>query len=154
MFGYDVILSTNNQTQNLTTYPIYGDISGSLTTYSCWPGYTHVSGDLQRDCLSSLVWGGRRPTCLPLCEVTYHQTCKYCKADLSDQPHCSIINQTLMTNDTCRHQQTLTPEYSFYFDGLYCLSSNCQFDIRGTIRDDEFVSSFSCSHRTYEHIFT
>ena len=47
-YGYSII-STSNQTQNCTTYPIKDVSSGSLTTYSCWLGYTHVSGDLQRD---------------------------------------------------------------------------------------------------------
>jgi len=149
-FGYDVFLSTNNQTQNFTTYPIIEEISGSRTTYSCWPGYTHVSGDLQRDCLSSLVWGGQRPTCVPVCDAAYLQSCKYCRAVVSDQPHCSIINQTNnMSNDTCHNQQALFPEYSFYYDGLDCLFSNCRFDIKGVIREDEFLTWFSCSNRKY-----
>jgi len=134
-----------------SVYPQSADsldtFAGSRTTYSCWPGYLHVSGDLQRDCLSSLIWGGQRPTCAPVCDATYPQSCKYCKAVVSDRPHCSIVNRTHITSDACRKQHTLSPSYSVYYDGSVCLTSNCQFDINGTSAQDVFSLTSSCSHR-------
>ena len=123
---------------------------GSSTTYSCWPGYTHVSGDLQRNCLSSLIWEGRRPMCVPECDVTYPQSCKTCIAAVSFKPHCSIVNQTYITREVCRNQHALSPSYSVYFDGSVCLTSNCQFDIDGTSAQEVFSLTFSCSLRKYE----
>jgi len=125
----------------------YDTDDGSRLYYSCWPGYTHVSGDLRRECLSSLIWGGRRPTCVPVCDAAYPQSCKNCKAVVSDRPHCSILNQTHTTSDACRVQHTLSPSFSVYYDGSVCLTSNCQFDIDGTSSQDVFSLTFSCTRR-------
>jgi len=143
--GYGLsVMSTSNYLQSAS---ILDTSSGSRTTYSCWPGYTHVSGDLQRDCLPSLIWEGQRPTCIPVCDAVYSQSCKYCKAVVSDRPHCSIVNRTHITSDACRKQHTLSPSYSVYYDGSVCLTSNCQFDIDGTTSQDVFSLTFSCTRR-------
>jgi len=121
---------------------------GTVVTYTCRTGFTHVSGDLQRECLSSLIWTGRRPTCLPICEVAYPQSCKNCNALASNNPQCSIINQTHTTSDLCRNL-TYSPPYSIYYNGSACLSSDCQFVIDGIIAQGVFISTTSCSRRKY-----
>jgi len=121
----------------------------SRTTYSCWPGYTHVSGDLQRDCLPSLIWESRRPACVPVCDVAYPQSCKTCRASVFNKPNCSIVNQTYTTSDSCRNQQTLSPYNSVYYNGSVCLTYDCQVDISGSIAQDVFSLKFSCSYSKY-----
>jgi len=121
---------------------------GSIATYSCRPGYTYVSGNLQRKCLPSLIWSGRRPTCVPVCEVAYPQTCKNCNALASNKPHCTIVYQTHTTSDFCRNLTYSSP-YSVNYNGSACLFSDCHFVMDGSIAQGVFLSTTSCSRRKY-----
>jgi len=121
---------------------------GSVAIFTCRPGYTHLSGTLVRTCLPSLIWSGQRPTCVPVCEVAYPQTCKHCNALASNEPQCSIINQTLTTSDICRNV-TYESRYSVYYNGSACISADCQFVMDGSNAKSVFSSTISCSHRKY-----
>jgi len=58
-------------------------VVGESANYSCWPGYTHVAGNLIRTCLNTLVLSGQRPTCKIVCSSIVLQQCLQCKGTSS-----------------------------------------------------------------------
>ena len=78
MNGFGYVVTTN------------GVNVGDSANYSCWPGYTHVTGDLNRTCLTTLVWSGRRPTCKPTCTSIGRQKCIKCESETELHKVCSF----------------------------------------------------------------
>ena len=83
MNGFGYVVTTN------------GVNVGDSANYSCWPGYTHVTGDLNRTCLTTLVWSGRRPTCEPTCTSIERQQCLKCEGETDSNKICSFTKSTI-----------------------------------------------------------
>ncbi|XP_013381896.1 uncharacterized protein LOC106152733 [Lingula anatina] len=46
-----------------TLEPVGGNLEGDIITYTCQTGYTLISGDLTRTCLTGGIWSGSPPVC-------------------------------------------------------------------------------------------
>ena len=131
---------------------------GDSANYSCWPGYTHVTGDLNRTCLSSLVWSGRPPTCELTCTSKVHQRCLRCKGEDDQDDVCAFKEQT---TDSQGCLGALRPELnvsSVYFDDSdsTCHKYVCDKIFKGVLdtssSDNDWIARYTCSKGSVIHL--
>jgi len=124
---------------------------GSTATYTCWPGYDYVSGDTSRECLSSLVWSGQRPTCQRACNTVYPQYCRNCKFNWNSLVYkCQYTQPVVMPSESCAALIQESEVFSAYFRNGECLSSDCDINI-----DDIGNSAFwTFTHSCFDRKFT
>ena len=101
---------------------------GEIANYSCWPGYTHVSGDLTRTCLTTLVLSGRRPTCELTCTSIVRQKCIQCKGETGSGGSCPSV-QSQANVDGCLGQLPFGLSSSVAVVGGNCYEYDCKESI-------------------------
>jgi len=124
---------------------------GDSANYSCWPGYTHVTGNLNRTCLSSLVWSGRRPTCELTCTSKEHQKCIKCEGETDSNKVCAFQKQTT-TSQGCLG--ALRPDLgvlSVYMEGSECYKYQCEETIDG-VADSKWTARYTCAKGNLQSI--
>ena len=103
---------------------------GSTATYTCWPGYYNVTGNTSRECLSSLVWSGRRPICQRACITVYPQYCRNCRFNWNNLVHkCQYTTAVTMPSESCAVLIQEKYMLSAYYSYGKCLSSDCDINI-------------------------
>jgi len=119
---------------------------GDSANYSCWPGYTHVTGDFNRTCLSSLVWSGRRPTCELNCTSKERQQCIKCKGEKDSSKVCAF-EPIKISSQECHG--ALRPDLgvlSVYKGDSDCFKYECEETIDGVADSTtEWTSRYSCA---------
>jgi len=121
-----------------------GAIVGSITEYTCRPGYYLTAGDTNRTCLPSLVWSGRRPTCQRDCSPIHPLTCNNCRFrpnSLMDM--CSYSDSTVMTRQSCAALTQDAGVFSVYYNGE-CRTSECALNIDDSGGPSEWAFTHSC----------
>ena len=110
---------------------------GSITEYTCRPGYNLISGDTSRMCLPSLIWSGRRPICQRDCSPIHQLTCNGCRFrpnSLMDM--CTYSDPTNILSQSCAARTQEAGVFSVYYSGE-CQTSDCALNI-----DDAGTSSY------------
>jgi len=127
---------------------------GSTATFTCWPGYDHVSGNTSRECLPSLVWSGRRPTCQRACNTVYPQYCRNCRLNWNSLVHkCQYTSPIDMPSENCAALIQENYVLSAYFRNGVCLCSDCDVNI-DDIGDSAFWTfTHSCFDRKCPFVF-
>jgi len=128
---------------------------GDSANYSCWPGYTHITGDLNRTCLSTLVWSGRLPTCKLTCTSKILQQCLQCEGEDDQQDVCAFKTQQTNSQECL---ELLRPELnvsSVYFktDGSTCYKYVCEkiFD-DWSDKINDWTARYTCSKGSLTHL--
>jgi len=131
-FGYEV--TTNDIVVN------------ESTNYSCWPGYTYVSGNLFRTCLPGmLVLSGRRPTCELTCPSTVRQKCVQCRGETDPGDVCTF-QTSLTSTEGCLEALTLEHAVSVALDGETCYEYACKETIDGwSSINTSWTARYTCS---------
>jgi len=152
-------VNINVQTKHVCFTACYGDVSGfgyTVTTndiaigesanYTCWPGYIHVAGNLNRTCLDTLVLSGRRPTCNIKCTSIVLQQCLQCKGETSGSSSCPPSLATV--DESCLGQLPYELNSSVALVGGNCYLYECKqrLDddvVSGSIED--WTARYTCS---------
>lgn len=124
-----------------------GIVVGDSANYSCWPGYTHVAGNLNRTCLPTLVLSGRRPTCeLANCTSIVRQKCLQCKARTNGV--CSSQSQSTSSLGCLGALQTKLGVSVAMVDS-YCYKYECTdiFDFNSPVETDGsyWTARYTCA---------
>jgi len=123
---------------------------GSTATYTCWPGYNYVSGDTSRECLPSLVWSGRRPTCRRACSAIHPQTCRNSRFRRNNEADgCVVTEMVVDTTQACKNTiQESGPLSAYYVPGL-CRTSDCEINVIDSTNSAERTFFYSCYDSEY-----
>jgi len=122
-----------------------GALVGSITEYTCRPGFSRTAGDTSRTCLSSHVWSGRRPTCQRDCSPIYPLMCNGCRF----QPNslvdmCTYSNPTNALSQSCAERTREAGVFSVYYSWNYCRISNCALNIVEAGSTGSWAFTHSC----------
>ena len=121
-----------------------GAIAGSITEYTCRPGYNPTAGDTSRTCLPSLVWSGRRPTCQRDCSPIHPLTCNGCwfrPNSLMDM--CTYSDPTNVISQSCAARTQEAGAFSVYYSGE-CRTSDCALNIDDAGSSTYWAFTHSC----------
>jgi len=119
---------------------------GSSANYTCWPGYDYVSGNTNRECMSSLVWSGRRPTCKRACTTVYPLYCQNCRFNWNSLVHkCQYTPAAPMPSENCAALNKDNVLLSAYYMDGKCITSDCDINI-----DDADAASWAFTHSCFD----
>jgi len=138
--GFGFLVTTNGVSVN------------DRATYSCWPGYTHIEGNIDRTCLPMLVWSGRHPTCGPSnCTSKFRQKCLQCKSEIDSLNGTSCLSQLPLPDvDECighlSHSDVLSVAV---VDGI-CYKYECMETLVGlSDNSNDWTARYTCSNGMY-----
>ena len=119
---------------------------GESANYSCWPGYTHVAGNLIRTCLPTLVLSGQRPTCQINCTSMVLQQCLQCRGKTYGTASCPTTLATV--TGSCLGQLPYALNSSVALVGGNCYLFECSqlleyYAVSGSI--DDWTARYTCS---------
>jgi len=124
---------------------ITGVTVGSTATYTCWPGFDHVSGDTSRQCLLSLIWSGQRPTCQRACITIYPLYCRNCRFNWNSLVHkCQYRSPITMPSQNCTALIQEQNVISVYYALGKCSTSDCDIYIDDLGDSSEWTFTHSC----------
>ena len=125
---------------------------GESANYSCWPGYTHVSGNLTRTCLPTLVLSGRRPTCEQTCTSITRQICQQCLGEWGGFATCPAII-SLPHVDDCLGQLSHDLSSSVAWINGICYEYECKETVSGlSYWSGDWTARYTCSKGSVQEV--
>ncbi|XP_078335492.1 uncharacterized protein LOC111133915 [Crassostrea virginica] len=104
----DVRCEDSNLTIANMTYNMTGNQFNDTLTYSCFEGFTHTCGDLQRRCDHLGVWTGTRPICEKLCSCQQPNYIQLNETELATRLLEIKSNLSVRANETSRARRLKT----------------------------------------------